>query len=285
MKKYATRRFTFFEVISTKSRSVVLVLAIFLTVYLSLDFDRSTKKLVNNDETQKYIENVHADTFDLKNIAYVENVEIDDSLDASRLSFKESQSDESMLPNEDKLGNTMKLTGVIYNNGMNDSLAIIADEHKEAQYAINAKLPNGYELVEIHRYHVLIRHQERIEYLKISPKGSSFNKDQIQNDSRYENAELTNEDNSKIELARAWTGQLVSSISENISAPMMTDEMFDISSHVNLNEGDIITSINAIRLEGPISVQMIIDSVKLSHFIEVELLRNNEKHKYLIEMF
>jgi len=178
----------------------------------------------------------------------------------------------------------LKLTGVVFNKGENDSYAIIVNKGKEAHYTIDSELSSGLVLVEIFRKYVLVSIQGKLKRLTMSLSDRIVDDSEFQYGLRRVKKDFGN-NKKENDRAREWTEQLVDSISQSVSGPLMTSEMFDISSHVYLYRDDVITSINGIKLDGPMSIQLIVDSVKLSHFIDVVILRDEELHTYKIEMF
>ena len=185
--------------------------------------------------------------------------------------------DTQSLPQTDP---DLKLYGIYHSSNRHTSLAMIADSlDKISLYHTNESLPSGVIVHEIHEKYVTLSRNGQIEILNLldSEKPASITEINLDH---YQH-QLQTDPNSLIKLIP------ISPISQDghlIGYQINSGKGTNLLKHFNLQPGDILTSINGIKLNNPINSLSAIQQLAKAKQINLELLRNQQQLSFTINL-
>ncbi|NJO18004.1 MAG: type II secretion system protein GspC [Thioploca sp.] len=186
----------------------------------------------------------------------------------------------------------LKLHGIYYSSNDHTSLAMIADfSGKTKIYHINEPLPSGAILQKIHEKHATLSRDEQIEILNlldtkkstsiantVSPARNvqnSANQDELspgQLLGHYQH-QLQTDPNSLMKLIRISP---INQAGRLVGYQINPGQDTHLLARFNLQPGDILTTMNGIRLDNPINGLSVIQPLATAEQINLEILRKGQ---------
>ncbi len=186
----------------------------------------------------------------------------------------------------------LKLHGIYYSSNDHTSLAMIADfSGKTKLYHTNEPLPGGAVLQEIHEKHVTLSRNEQIEILNLldTKKSTSIantvsSAKNVQNSANQDELspgqllghyqhQLQTDPNSLMKLIRISP---INQAGRLVGYQINPGQDTHLLARFNLQPGDILTTMNGIRLDNPINGLSVIQQLATAEQINLEILRKGQ---------
>jgi general secretion pathway protein C len=186
----------------------------------------------------------------------------------------------------------LKLHGIYYSSNRHTSLAMIADSlDKTNLYHTNESLPGGVILHEIHEKHVTLLRNGQIEILNLLDSNNptpittitsyAKNAQNVPNTDKlspeqllgHYQHQLQTDPNSLMKLIRILP---INQGGRLIGYQLNPGKNTNLLNRFNLQAGDILTSINGIKLDNPINGLNAIQPLANAEQINLEVLRNQQ---------
>jgi general secretion pathway protein C len=186
----------------------------------------------------------------------------------------------------------LKLHGIYYSSDHHTSLAMIADSPgKTNLYHTNESLPGGAILHEIHEKHVTLSRNGQIEILNLldSKKSTPIanTTSEAKNVQDYSNADelspgqllghyqhqLQTDPNSLMKLIRISP---INQADRLVGYQINPGQDTHLLARFNLQPGDILTTLNGVKLDNPINGLSVIQSLATAKQVNLEILREGQ---------
>ena len=185
----------------------------------------------------------------------------------------------------------LKLHGIYYSSNDHTSLAMISFLGKTNIYHTNEPLPSGVILQEIHEKHVTLSRNEQIEILNLldAKKSTSITNTvstakNVQNSANQDELspgqllghyqhQLQTDPNSLMKLIRISP---INQADRLVGYQINPGQDTHLLAHFNLQPGDILTTINGVRLDNPINGLSVIQQLATAEQINLEILRKGQ---------